>query len=48
MAIVGLTTCSRITDYEESLARAGAQVRPLDAVTRAAPTRRSTASTRSC
>jgi putative glutamine amidotransferase len=30
MAIVGLTTCSRITDYEESLARAGAQVRPLD------------------
>ena len=29
MALVGLTTCSRITDYEESLARAGAQVRPL-------------------
>ena len=30
MAIVGLTTCSRITDYEESIARAGATVRPLD------------------
>ena len=30
MAIVGLTTNSRITDYEESLARAGAEVRPLD------------------
>ena len=29
MALVGLTTCSRIADYEESLARAGAQVRPL-------------------
>ena len=30
MAIVGLTTNSRITDYEESLARAGAEVRRLD------------------
>ena len=29
MARVGLTTCSRIADYEESLARAGATVRPL-------------------
>jgi putative glutamine amidotransferase len=29
MALVGLTACSRIADYEESLARAGAQVRPL-------------------
>lgn len=29
MAIVGLTTCSRIVDYEESLARAGATVRAL-------------------
>lgn len=29
MARVGLTTCSRIADYEESLARAGATLRPL-------------------
>jgi putative glutamine amidotransferase len=29
MAIVGLTTCSRIADYEESLTRAGATVRAL-------------------
>jgi putative glutamine amidotransferase len=31
MAIVGLTTCSRIADYEESIARAGATVRALSA-----------------
>lgn len=31
MAIVGLTSCSRPTDYETALARAGATVRPLDA-----------------
>jgi putative glutamine amidotransferase len=30
MAIVGLTTCSRIADYEESIARAGAIVRALN------------------
>ncbi len=29
MAIVGLTTCSRIADYEESITRAGATVCPL-------------------
>jgi len=30
MAIVGLTTCSRIADYEESIGRAGATVRALN------------------
>ena len=30
MTIVGLTTCLRLTDYETSIARAGATVRPLD------------------
>ncbi|MBK5295593.1 MAG: gamma-glutamyl-gamma-aminobutyrate hydrolase family protein [Vicinamibacteria bacterium] len=30
MAIVALTTCSRLTDYETSIAMAGATVRPLD------------------
>jgi len=30
MTIIGLTTCSRLTDYETSIARAGATVRPLD------------------
>jgi putative glutamine amidotransferase len=30
MAIVGLTSCLRPTDYETSLARVGATVRPLD------------------
>ncbi len=30
MAIVGLTTCSRIADYEESITRAGATVRALN------------------
>ena len=30
MPIVGLTTCSRLTDYESSIARVGGTVRPLD------------------
>ena len=30
MIIVGLTSCSRLADYETSLARAGATVRPLN------------------
>jgi len=30
MTVVGLTTCSRLTDYETSIARAGATVRLLD------------------
>lgn len=30
MAVVGLTTCSRLPDYEESITRAGAVVRLLD------------------